>query len=204
MIKTDEEIAAEAERDRNAARIAAAIAQAEKAQQNSVIEEQQQVSESEPEGDNEETLAAKGATQYTDEDGNTFVVGFTEDMMQSKSGVFLDHEDPEELKRMRAKARAARLGRFELLVETAKNVTFSLIDSAEKAIGDVTTALALAQGEGEEKCRRLQQTDAGETRLSRSCQITVEAGRESERPHDARPRVRTHVRGNDDHASVYG
>ena len=149
-IKTDEEIAAEAERDRNAARIAAAIAQAEKAQQNSVIEEQQQVSESEPEGDNEETLAAKGATQYTDEYGNTFVVGFTDEMLQSKSGVFLDLEDPEELKRMRAKARAARLGRFELLVETAKNVTFSLIDSAEKAISDVTTALALAQGEGEE------------------------------------------------------
>ena len=151
MIMTDEEIAAEAERDRKAARIAAAIAQAEKAQQNSVIEEQQQVSESEPEGDNEETLAAKGATQYTDEDGNTFVVGFTEYMMKSKSGVFLDHEDPEELKRIRAKARAARLGRFELLVETAKNVTFSLIDSSEKAIGDVTTALALAQGEEEEK-----------------------------------------------------
>ena len=43
-----------------------------------------------------------------------------------------------------------------------------------------------------------------ETRLSRSCQITVEAGRESERPHDAQPRVRTHVRGNDNHASVYG
>lgn len=142
-LKTNSEIAAEEEHERKARDIAAAIAEAERDKRRS-----EDVSNP-PESvavDEEDAVAVdeEGATMYTDEDGKSFVVGFTKEMLRTKSGVFDEAKrTPEELERARAQACTRRNARFESLIAMAKQVTISLIENTDKALLEVSEKLAL-------------------------------------------------------------
>ena len=119
--------------DARARKIAQAIAAAERTKAQGQRNSSTPESEAESLADDEETLAAKGATQYTDENGDTFVVGYTDEMLQSGTGVF-DIMDPEEMKRAMAKAQSQREIRAENLIKAAKEATFDIIDGGKQLL----------------------------------------------------------------------
>lgn len=143
-LKTNSEIAAEEAHERKARDIAAAIAQAERDKRRSEDISNPPESVAVDEEGNSEPIAVEGATMYTDEDGKSYLVGFTEEVLKSRSGVFSETtRTPEELERARAQACARRNARFESVIAMAKKVTFSLIENSDKALFEVSEKLAL-------------------------------------------------------------
>lgn len=145
-VKSPSEIAQEENHDAKAREIAQAIAEAERAK----YQEKEQIAIESDEGvDNEETLNAKGATMYEDEDGNTFVVGYTDEALKSNSGVFQDESrmTPEELELARAKAQTERKENGRRLIEACKRATFEIIERGEELIDVASKKLGIDSAE---------------------------------------------------------
>ena len=150
--KTQSEIAAEEARDLKAQEIAYRIAQAEKQanqRANNDDESEEDHKTSDDDGDTESILAKKGATQYTDEDGQTYVVGFTEEMLKTVSGAFGKYTSTEEYERKRVAAEIERIEKWQQMIESATRATFAYIDHSAKELAEIQHEMGLADTEGD-------------------------------------------------------
>jgi len=149
--KTQSEIAAEEARDSKAEEIARRIAEAEKQARGTSEGREIDAKIAEDElGDTESTLHAKGATQYIDEDGKTYVVGFTEEMFQTKSGKFGKIVTPEEYERLRGAAKIAREERWLQLIANAQSSTFAYMDKSAAMLTEINALMGLSEDERSE------------------------------------------------------
>lgn len=193
--KTDSEIAAEEARELKSREIAATIAAMENAK---LLEQKQADAESDSDsesdsdefkGDTESTLAEKGATQYTDENGNTFLVGFTAENLRPRT-LKAEREDVSDavLQRQRTQNRSSRNARFTRMVEQAQNVSYALIEASEKMVNAIRNQVALSENDdttafGRPTQARLDCIDLVKQLLHHGCSPNVEMKLEREYTH---------------------